>query len=469
MNKNENLAKAILKDIGGKKNIDTVFHCATRLRFTLKTLAAVDEDALKSTEGVLGTKRIGSSNSFQVIIGPNVGLVYDEFTKLAGLENRDEDENEVEQIETKKSLNIKTILSNILNYIMNSMAPIIPVLIGVSIWKTVGVLFGPSMLNVISVKSDFYVMCNFLFSALFYFLPIFIGYTAAKQMKVDPVWGMFLGSLIIVPEFVALVGKAKTFSIFGIPAPVSNYSQQFLPVLIGVWILKYVLKILNKYIPAIVSSLFVPIITVAVMVVIMFVVCAPIGALIGNIFAKVFMYLGSAPAPIRIISMSILAGLIPLMILFGVHVAIYVAALAAGTAVGYETFFFPCMVVASFALYGMSFGAIFKFKKTKGVATGAFISGFFAGITEPSLYGVTLKSKSSIAVALISSAIGGLLAGIFGLKCSLLASVSVLSLVPFFTVNTTTNIIMGIVSAAVSFLTAALGVMFVAKYDKNTI
>lgn len=471
MDKNEKIAEAVLNAIGGKENIDSVFHCATRLRFTLKSMEPVKQEILKNTDGVLGIKQVGTSNSFQVIIGPNVGMVYEDLCKLSKIEEHEAiNENLDENLgSSKHTFNIKTLFSSVLNYIMNSMAPIIPVLVGVSIWKTIGVLCGPSMLNLISEKNDFYILCNFLFSALFYFLPVFIGYTAAKQMKVDPIWGMFLGTLIIVPEFVSLVGKLKTFSVFGIPAPVSNYSQQFLPVLIGVWILKYVLKLLNKYIPAVISSLFVPIITVVIMTIIMFVICAPIGSYIGNIFAKIFMYLGSSPAPIRIVSMAILAGIIPIMILFGVHVAIYVAALAAGTVAGYEAFFFPCMIVASFALYGMSFGAIFKFKKTKGVATGAFISGFFAGITEPSLYGVTLKSKSSIAVSIIASAIGGLLAGIFGLKCSLLASVSILSLIPFFTVNSTMNIILGVVASAASFIIAALGVILFAHYDEAKI
>lgn len=464
MDKNKNIAKEVLVGIGGKENIKSVFHCATRLRFQINDFTKVDQEQLKKIDGVLGIKKVGSS--FQIIIGPNVNIVYDNLCELAELSKETEiNENLDQGLTEKKKFSVKNGFSNILTYIMNSMAPIIPVLIGVSIWKTVGVLFGPTMLNMISEKSDFYIMCSFLFSALFYFLPVFIGYTAAKQMKVDPVWGMFLGSLIIVPEFVKLVGTTQDFAVFGIPAPVANYSQQFLPVLIGVWILKYVLKGLNKVIPTVVSSLFVPILTVAIMTVIMFVVSAPIGSYIGQIFSAAFMYLGSAAPPIRIISMVILAGLIPLMILFGVHVAIYVAALAAGAAMGYEAFFFPCMVVASFSLYGMSFGAMFRFKKNKGVATGAFISGFFAGITEPSLYGVTLKSKSSIAVAIFSSAVGGLLAGIFSLKCSLLASVSILSLLPFFTVDTTSNLVFGLISTAVVFIIAALGVIFFAKYE----
>lgn len=466
MEKNDNLAQAVLSKVGGKDNVISVFHCATRLRFELKDFNLVDEDGLKSTDGVLGIKKMGKS--FQIIIGPNVGFIYTQLCELGGFAKMGEiDENLDGSADEKQSFTLKGCLNSIITYIMNSMAPIIPVLIGVSIWKTIGALMGPGMLDVISDTSDFYVTCNFLFEALFYFLPVFIGYTAAKNLRIDPVWGIFLGALIITPSFAAMAGVATSFSVFGISVPVANYAQQFLPVLLGAWILKYVQQFLNKIIPSVISSLFVPIFTVAIMTIVMFAVCAPIGSYIGELFSVFFMYCGNAAAPIKILAMVVLTALVPIMILFGMHVAIYVAALTAGTALGYEGFFFPCMVISSFVLYGMSLGAIFKFKKNKGAAVSYSISGFTAGITEPSLYGVCLKSKSSILVMVACCAIGGLLAGLFNLKCSLLASVSILSLIPFFTVGEMSNMVLGVAVTLGTSLLAALGVIFFAKYDEN--
>lgn len=467
MDKTKQLANEVLIGVGGKENIISVFHCATRLRFEVKDLKKIDTEAIKKTEGVLGIKKVGGT--FQIIIGPNVWMVYDELCDIAGLSKEMEiDEVLDEDVQEDKKFSIKDGFSNVITYVMNSMAPIIPVLIGVSIWKTIGALLGPSMLDVISDTSDFYIMCNFLFSALFYFLPVYIGYTAAKVMKIDPVWGIFLGALIIVPDFMNMAGTVDSFSVFGIPVPVANYSQQFLPILLGVWILKYVNKVLTKVIPSMFSSLLVPMLTVAIMTVIMFAVCAPIGSYVGDIFSEIFMYCGSAAAPIRILAMVILAALIPIMILFGMHVTIYIAALTAGAAVGYEAFFFPSMIVSSFVLYGMSLGAIFKFKKNnKDVAVGYFVSGFFAGVTEPSLYGVSLKSKSSIVVMVVSCAIGGLLAGIFHVKCSLLASVSIFSLIPFFTVDSIMNIVLGCIATLGACAIAALGVIFFAKFEEE--
>jgi len=466
MDTNNQIAKEVLEKIGGKENITSVFHCATRLRFELIDLSKIDETGLKKTDGVLGIKKVGSS--FQVIIGPNVGSVYNHLCEISGLSKKAEINENLEEESTKQTnLSIKGVFNNIITYIMNSMAPIIPVLIGVSIWKTIGALLGPNMLNIISDKSDFYIMCNFLFTALFYFLPLFVGYTAAKQMKVDPIWGMFLGALIIVPDFVVLVGTVDTFSIFGIPVPVANYSQQFLPVILGVWILKYVMKLFNRFIPKVISPLIVPILTIAVMAVVMFTVCAPIGSYIGQLFSDIFMYFGNAATPIKIIAMMILTALVPIMVLFGMHVAIYVAALTAATAVGYENFFFPSMVVSSFVMYGMSLGAIIKLKKNKkSEAAGFAISGLVAGITEPSLYGICLRSKSSITVMIVTCLIGGLFAGLFNLKCTLLASVSLLSLVPFFTVGSMSNLVLGIIVTLGASILGALNVIFFGKYEE---
>lgn len=473
MDKNERMAEEILPLVGGKDNVISVFHCATRLRFELKDKSAPNEEALKKVDGVLGTKHAG--NSFQVIVGPNVGQVYDALCEKNGLDKFDEVNaatadgvTAAEKADSSSDPMPKRVLNNVITYIMNSIAPIIPVLIGVSMWKTIGTLLGPSMFNVVAEGSDFITMCDFLFEALFYFLPVFIGYTAARYMKIEPVWGLFLGTLIITPTFVSLVGQVDTFFVFGVAVPVANYSQQFLPVLLGVWLCKYVLKGLNKVVPTMISGLLVPVITVGIMTFVMFAICAPIGGLIGNGISYVFMYFANAPLVVRVPVMMFLAAIGPLSVLFGVHVAIYVAALTAGAAVGYEAFYFPVFLVYCYVMYGMSPGAIFKFKKEdRGDATGYFVSGFCAGISEPSLYGVCLKSKSSIAVMCVSGAIGGFFAGIFQLKCALLSAVNVFSLIPYYTVDSTTNIILGVVVSLGSMLIAAAGTYLFANFDEK--
>lgn len=309
MDKNKTLAQDVLQKIGGKENIISVFHCATRLRFELQDQTKVNEEELKKVNGVLGIKKAGTS--FQVIIGPNVSLVYDELCNMAELDKKDEIKENLDDVKEKRKFSFKWLFDVVITYIMNSVAPIIPILIGASIWKTVVTLLGPDMFNVISNKSDFFITCNFFFEALFYFFPLYIGYTAAKQLKVNPMWGIFLGAMIITPSFMALVGVRESISFFGINVPVSNYSQQFLPVLIGVWIFKYVNKFLTKYTPTMIASLIVPILNVMIMAIVMFVFCAPLGSYLSQLLSDFFMYCANAAAPIRIIALTIYTALNP--------------------------------------------------------------------------------------------------------------------------------------------------------------
>ena len=165
MEKNLNIAREILEKIGGRKNIVTVFHCATRLRFELKDLNEINEAALKKIDGVLGIKKAGTS--FQIIIGPNVPLVYDELCNLAQLDKHEAIDENLDEETEKFKFSLKGVFDVVITYIMNSIAPIIPILIGASIWKTVVTLLGPGMFDVISETSDFYITCNFFFEALF--------------------------------------------------------------------------------------------------------------------------------------------------------------------------------------------------------------------------------------------------------------------------------------------------------------
>ena len=464
MEKNLNIAREILEKIGGRKNIVTVFHCATRLRFELKDLNEINEAALKKIDGVLDIKKAGTS--FQIIIGPNVPLVYDELCNLAQLDKHEEIDENLDEETEKFKFSLKGVFDVVITYIMNSIAPIIPILIGASIWKTVVTLLGPGMFDVISETSDFYITCNFFFEALFYFFPLYIGYTAARQLKVDPVWGVFLGAMIITPSFMALLDVRDSISFFGISVPVANYSQQFMPVLIGVWIFKYVNKYLTKYTPVMIASLVIPILNVMIMAVVMFAFCAPLGSYLSQLLSDLFMYCANAAAPVRILALTVYTAVNPFLILFGLHVTTYVAAVTAAIPAGFEGFVLPAGVITSFIIYGMSLGAMIKFKKNRSNAAGYFVSGFVAGITEPSLYGICLKSKSSIIVLVVCNAVGGLLLALMNIKCALMASVNILSVVPYFSIGSTFNVVAGTCIALGCCLLAALGVVFFIKEEE---
>lgn len=468
MIKNLKIAEEVLKGVGGEGNVNKVFHCATRLRFNLKDEKKVDEVYLKGIDGVVGVSSAGGM--FMVIVGQNVEEVYNHlcsignFTKSSAI-----DENLDGALADKNIPAWKRVGNSILTYIISSMTPLIPVIVGVSLWKTIGLLIGPEMLNLVAADSDFYITCNFMYNVLFYFLPIYLGYTAAKSLNTNPVWGIFIGALIIVPDFMAMVGVRETFGVFGVPAPVASYAQSFLPVILGVWILSYVYKWVNKLVPTVLSTLFTPLIIIFIMSIVMFVVCAPIGNYVGNLLSTVFITLNNSAAPIRITAQVILCAILPFMLLCGMHVAIYLAVYVAAIPVGYEAFVLPAFVACSFVYYGLALGAAIKFKKkeNKSLAIGYFITGFIGSISEPILYGIVLKSKKNIIVTCASCGIVGLLLGILQPKAALLGNVSILSLIPYFTVEGSGNLMLGLAITAIAFIVAMVGIIMFGDMAEN--
>ena len=172
MNKNLEIAQNVLKLVGGKENVEGVFYCATRLRFYLKDLSVVKETELKNTPGVLGI--VNSGGMYQVVIGQNVEKVYDHLCQIGDFQkNAAIDENLDKGLEKK---GIKKIGETIVSYFVSSMTPIINILMGACLWNTLATILGPTMLNVIAADSPLAITCTVIYNAVFYFLPIYIGY-----------------------------------------------------------------------------------------------------------------------------------------------------------------------------------------------------------------------------------------------------------------------------------------------------
>jgi len=368
-----------------------------------------------------------------------------------------------------KKISLKDLGGKILSYLSGSVAGVLPVLIAGALCKTIGSIIGPDMLNLVSTESDLYKIFIFLYNAVFYFLPIFLGYSTAKVLKTDTLLGIYMGAMIIVPGFVGMVGVVDTFSVFGISVPVADYGQSFLPVLLGVWIMSYVYKFFKRVIPDIVSMLFVPLLTILVMTPIMFAVCAPLGLYIGNLISSVFMYMSTANVVVRIIGSVLLSSVFAYLVLFGMHTALIVAAFATFIALGYETFVLPLSYVYSWVIIGMGLGALIKYKKkeNKSLALSYFVSSILGGISEPTLYGICLKNKSGIKVMLISCAIGGLFSGIMQVGVYTPALMTIYTSTVIWAGGGTANLIKGIGLMGISFLAGLVGTILFADLGED--
>jgi PTS system beta-glucosides-specific IIC component len=406
------LAEQIIALVGGKENISNVTHCMTRLRFDLKDMSLPKTEELKKVPGVLGV--VENGGQYQIIIGQNVPFVYKEVCALAGIQESDAIDENLDG--EKKGFSLKRIGSGILNYLSACMSDIIPIFMGAALFKTVAIILGPSFFNVIAEDSDAYITLTMLYNVGFYFLPVYLGYAAAKKLKCSVPIGIGLGAMLLIPDFTGLIGVQDSISIYGLfSVPVLDYSQTMFPVLIGVWIMSYVERFLRRYIPEAISTVFVPFFTLVIMAPIMFGICAPLGNYLGEIIGTALVALGNSSGILSILGQGIIAAFWSFLVMGGMHGIIVTTGIVSLMTNGFDGFVLHAAGVATWAVFGMALGAFLKMKKkeNKSLAMGYFLSGLLGGITEPALYGIGLKYKKPLISLIVAGFVAGCMNGIF--------------------------------------------------------
>lgn len=456
---NLKLAKEIIEKIGGAANISGVSHCMTRLRFDVKDNSLVDEEALKNVEGVLGLFKAGGQ--FQVVVGQTVPKIYDEICKLGNFEKVAAIN---ENLDGEKKT-VKSVLGGILNYLSASMASIIPAFMAAAMFKTLAVVLGPTMLNVIEETSDLYVLFTFIHDACFYYMPIFVGYTACKKLGINPVLGIYLGAILLSPTFIGMVGNVEKFTVFGIEAPLADYSSSIVPMLIAVYVMSLFEKLFRKFIPTVISTVFVPFLTILVMTPLLFCLIAPLGNRIANVLSGGLIGLAQTGG---FIAVPIIAALWEYLVLTGMHQPVVIFAIMSIFSTGNPD---ACVLVAgccaTFAVYGTAVGALIKAKKKedKSLALGYVASGLIGGIAEPTLYGICMKYKKPFIAMTIAAFAGGLYAGITKVVF-MLASTNILTILGYVPYGTT-NTVNGIISVTISFVLAAVLTVVIGLDEKE--
>lgn len=453
MSQNEKIQKTaadILKAVGGKDNISLVTHCMTRLRLNLKDESIPKQDEMKEISGVIGV--VNTGGQLQVIIGQTVPKVYSEFCKQAGIKEQNAVDENLD--ERKEKLTPKRIGSNILNYLSGSMTPMIPAMITAAMFKTVQVIIGPDMLGVVSADSDIYLLCSFLYSAFFYFLPIFLGYTAAKKLNMNPIMGIYAAALLLVPEFMALSEAGTSFSVYGIPATINNYSQTVLPVILTIWVMSYVERFFKKIVPDVLSTIFAPFLTMVVMVPLELCLLAPLGSILGGYIGNGLLAFGAVGG---FIAVAVVAGLWEFLVMTGMHQILIVFGVTAMMTNGVDTFVLTAGGFATWAAFGMALGAFLRLKNKneKSLALGYFVSGVLGGVTEPALYGIGFKYKRPFIAMGIGGFCGGLYAGITHVGTYVMGATNFLAVLGYVG-GGTTNMINGCIGVAIAVITSTV-------------
>ena len=402
------IAGDILNDVGGKENVRDLTHCFTRLRFVLKDSSKADKAKVERTEGVIQVVEAGGQ--FQVVLGSKVNKVYDEMIKMVPVGEEGSD------IAVENGSFINTVLQTI----SKIFTPIVPAIAAAGLIK--GLLSAASRLGWVDAEASTYIILNTASNIIFYFMPIFLAYTAAKAIKCNQVIAMVLGGFLCHPVIDALIQDVENpSSIFGLPVikkaftigestKVFSYTESVIPIILAVIVLHYLEKALKKVVPEILQVILVPGISLIVMLPITLVVVGPIGIYIGYAIQWLYTALYSFSP---LLGGIVVGGLWGVCVIFGAHRALLPIGLNDVAISGTNTLM--CFAgAANFSQAGAALGVMLKSKNnnTKQVAGAATISAFLVGITEPAIYGCNLRLKKPMICAVIAGACGGAVMGI---------------------------------------------------------
>lgn len=405
-------AAAIIAAVGGEANIDSLYHCVTRLRFGLKDNAKADQAALTAISPVMGVNEAGSQ--YQVIIGNDVPEVYRAIVaELPRLATEDSVDGAAVASGTgaKKKLHTR-----FLDFISGTFAPILPAIAGAGLLK--GILALGNSFGWVDPASQTFLIFSAIADAVFFFLPIIVAVSAARKLGANPYVAASLGGLLVYPALTTLLGAGDAVSLLGIPVTVATYSYSVIPVLLGVYLLSWVERGLTRIIPSFLKLTFVPMFSLVIVAPITLTLLGPLGTFVGSGIAGGINWAldnGGVPAGF------VIGALLPLIIMTGMHYTLVPFILGNLATLGYDKFL-PLTYVQTFATAGAVFG-VFLRAKNKQIKALSLSTTFTAlmGVTEPALYGLALPLRRPLVATMAGAAVGGAISLGFGVKAYVLA------------------------------------------------
>ena len=398
---NKELAQKILELSGGEKNITYVTHCATILRLVVKSEAEVNLKAIDSLEGVLKAQHSGGQ--LQVVIGAKVNKIYDEFTKLGSFTNN----NESDMPKVKKNP-----VNAFIETISGIFTPILPALVGCGMMKCLSSLMTST--GMVDPSTGFITVFNMIADCVFYFMPFFLAVSAARKFKTNEYLAIALAGCLLHPTILDAAGKIAETGIdkidfLGLPILLVKYTSTVIPIILSVWLLSYVYKFVEKIVPDLLKVLLVPMITLLIMVPVQLIAIGPFGSYVGTWIAEGLNILFAKSG---IVAGALLGFFRPILVMFGMHYSIMPMQIQQVAETG-VTVLTASALAANLAQAGAAFGVFLKTRnKTMKAAAGSSSLTALFGITEPAIYGVTLRYKKPFFAGCLAA---GLVSGFFGL------------------------------------------------------
>ncbi|MDA5498246.1 beta-glucoside-specific PTS transporter subunit IIABC [Yersinia aleksiciae] len=442
------LAGEIIEHVGGKDNIVSLTHCITRLRFSLRDSKKFNKSVLDKLDGVI--LAVESNGQYQVVIGNDVTKVYnviiDEFGIKGNASSADTDQS------SEKKGNI---VGRVFNKMSSILVPIVPALAGAGMLKALLVIL--STYHFIDPTGSTYKILAAASNSVFYFLPLLLAFSCAKSFNAHPFVSVAIVGALLEPTFTGLLkNQGDIVEFMGIPVVLMKYSSTLIPAILAVWAYSYLERFLKRFIHQSIEMIAVPMLGLLIMVPVIVIAVGPIGVYLGDGIGAGIAYMNSVSG---MLTGAIIGGGWTLLVMFGLHWGLVPVMLNNLALHGFDTIK-PAAATATFASAGAAFGVFLKTKdkKLKSFALSTMVPALFAGVTEPIVYGISIKYKRPLIASLIAGTIAGGFVGAMG--TTVMAYVfPALTTLPAFMTNTFAYYVIGIsMSFALStILTYILG------------
>ncbi|MEI7105717.1 beta-glucoside-specific PTS transporter subunit IIABC [Pectobacterium versatile] len=393
------LAENILELVGGETNVSTLVHCATRLRFKIVDHGKVDVAALEALDGVITV--INASGQLQVVIGNRVPEVYRAFGSISRLLEDGDGKRQTAESEASTSA-----MGRLIDLVAGIFTPLLGAMAAAGVLK--GALSIVIALGWLNTKESTYVILHAASDSLFYFLPMLLAITAARKFETNIFVAVSVAGALVYPTIQGLFDAGQPVTFFGLPVVMMKYTSSVIPIIFSVWLMSYIERFLNRHIHESVRNILTPFFLLVLMVPLTLMTIGPIGISASKLIASVFVSIYEFNP---ILAGALMAASWQILVIFGVHwgfVTVFINDLSVMGHSYLKAASSPSVFAQSGALLGVMVRT--KDKKLKALAGSTFIASLF-GITEPGVYGVTLKLKKPFICAVIAAAIGGAIVG----------------------------------------------------------
>jgi PTS system beta-glucosides-specific IIC component len=419
------LASEIIAQVGGEQNVVNLYHCITRLRFKLKDveLARKNKENIQKLDGVLSV--IEGNGQFQVVIGNQVADVFQTIMKNYSIQNALESDGNTEESSDKQG-NIFIRFFNVLSAIFN---PIIVALAGAGMLKALLVVF--TTYHLMDAEGSTYKILAAAGNSVFYFLPLFLAISAARIFKVNMFIALAIVAALLEPNFTAMVTEnGVTVDFFGIPAVLMGYSGTVIPAIVSIYIYSHLERLLKRIIPKSIEIFALSLVALLIMVPLTVLIIGPVGVMLGDGLGNAMNFISDKSG---LLAGVLIGGGWTFLVMIGIHWGVVPIMVNNLATYGYDTLR-PMIAAATFASAGVALGVFLRSrrKETKGLALSSLLPALLGGITEPIVYGLSVKLKKPLIAQTIIGALAGGFMGMMQTKAIVYVFPALTTLPAFF-------------------------------------